>query len=200
MLLLLCCAGGQVATLSVMDLNAYPGIVKSWNGAKGKGFIISEFVCGDVEFSRTDLPSDHKEVLETFLKGKPVTFYPSRVVDDRYKASDVRVLAVQGAFLAGQITFISSLSGYGIINSSSFVDELYFDVSEMGALHPEARIRRKLVIFKADDNRKASEIMFQSNHDDKIFEAPTGERSSLVPEDENQQQRQQQQRQQHPQR
>jgi len=147
--------------------SSYMGTVKSWNGAKGFGFISSDQIHGDVMFLRTDLPPDAKEVRDKFLNGKSVTFNAISGPDGRARASNVQISVAEGEFMAGEIKSFSERHGYGFISSSSCSGDVRFGVSDIDALKPGAMIKGELVIFKAesmpDGKVKASKVMFQSN-------------------------------------
>merc|ERR1712032_1259360 len=147
--------------------SGYSGMVKSWNGVKGFGFISSDQIHGDVMFLRTDLPPDTKEVREKFLSGKSVTFNATSGPDGRARASNVEISAVEGDFMAGEIKSFSEKHGYGFINSSGCAGDVRFGVSDMDPLKPGAMIKGELVLFKAeqmpDGKVKATKVMFQSS-------------------------------------
>merc|ERR1712032_1704804 len=147
--------------------SGYSGMVKSWNGVKGFGFISSDQIHGDVMFLRTDLPADTKEVREKFLSGKSVTFNAASGPDGRARASNVQISAADGDFMAGEIKSFSEKHGYGFINSSHCDGDVRFGASDMDPLKPGAMIKGELVLFKAeqmpDGKVKATKVMFQSS-------------------------------------
>ena len=57
-----------------VKMSGLSGTVKSWNGAKGFGFIMCPTVQGDVMFGRDALPPDVKEVQGKFLEGRSIVF------------------------------------------------------------------------------------------------------------------------------
>lgn len=145
--------------------SAYTGVVKSWNGNKGFGFITSDQIHGDVMFGRNDLPHDAREVRGKFLDGKSVTFDAASGPDGRAKASNVQIAAGDD-FLAGEIKSFSEKHGYGFINSSSMEGDVRFSMSDLDALPQGTNLRGELVIFKPqsrpDGKVNAEKVMFQS--------------------------------------
>ncbi|CAK0796373.1 unnamed protein product [Prorocentrum cordatum] len=82
------------------------GLVKSWNGLKGYGFIPggqTAEVEGDIMFSRNELPADAREVSDKVLRGRQVQFEGQRGADGRAKATAVALFPVEGYPLPGEI-------------------------------------------------------------------------------------------------
>jgi len=158
--------------------SGYTGVVKSWNGVKGFGFITSEKIHGDVMFLRTDLPSDATEVRDKFLNGKSVTFDAASGPDGRARASNVQISAAEGELMAGSIKSFSERHGYGFISSSSFEGDIRFNMSHLEDLKPGCNIKGELVIFKAesrpDGKINAEKVMFQSGKIAKRLKADGG--------------------------
>lgn len=67
------------------------GTVKSYNGAKGFGFINTTQVEGDIFFGRSDLPEDSREVQGKFMTGRQVVFQLEQTPEGKHKASSVQL-------------------------------------------------------------------------------------------------------------
>mmetsp|Transcript_19312 Transcript_19312/g.56139 ORF Transcript_19312/g.56139 Transcript_19312/m.56139 type:complete len:388 (-) Transcript_19312:51-1214(-) len=102
------------------------GVVKTWNGAKGYGFISSEGYSGDIFFSRNELPPDAREVQGTFLQRRAATFELAETNDGKLKATSVRILAVEGLPIFGKVKSFSDKNGYGFLSSSSLTEDVRF--------------------------------------------------------------------------
>ncbi|CAE8585113.1 unnamed protein product, partial [Polarella glacialis] len=100
---------------SKMAFSGLSGSVKSWNGAKGFGFITGSSCPVDVFFSRTELPDDVKEVQGKFMQGRPVVFDAEQLPDGRFKATAVAVPYIEGKEIAGKIKTFVEKNGYGFI-------------------------------------------------------------------------------------
>jgi len=159
-------AAGQSAPYT--SGNAMAGIVKSWNGSKGYGFITAEGVAGDIMFLRSELPVDAKEVRGKFLEGKTVKFEIQAGNAGKAQATKISIAANEGDFMAGVIKSYSDKHGYGFIASSMCPgSDIRFNRQDFDALMPGANLRDQLVIFQTqltpDGKLRASKIMFQSN-------------------------------------
>eukprot|EP00928_Gymnodinium_smaydae_P098374 TRINITY_DN9132_c0_g1_i1.p1 TRINITY_DN9132_c0_g1~~TRINITY_DN9132_c0_g1_i1.p1 ORF type:complete len:490 (-),score=99.41 TRINITY_DN9132_c0_g1_i1:188-1492(-) len=142
------------------------GLVKSWNGSKGYGFITSPGVAGDVMFARSELPQDHKEVRGKFLEGKTVRFDWESQADGRPKATSVAIVYKQGDQLAGVIKSYSGRHGYGFITSSTLGEDVRFQKNDFAVGTADNDLQGKLVTFDAsalaDGKMRATRVMFQS--------------------------------------
>jgi cold shock CspA family protein len=114
----------------------YSGIVKSWNGSKGYGFLSSQQINGDIMFLRSHLPTDAKEVRGKFLEGKTVNFDLTTGPDGRAQGANIQITAVEGDFVAGEVKTYSERHGYGFIISSSLKGEVRFNRTDLDALNP----------------------------------------------------------------
>merc|ERR1719458_43597 len=143
------------------------GVVKSWNGLKGFGFITSEVAQGDVFFSRNELPEEAREVQGTFLQGRQVTFVPQQGPDGRVKASSVAITAAQGQPIAGLIKSYSEKHGYGFVTSSSLTEDARFQSADLPQMMPGANLKGKLVLFEVqqlqDGKLRVTKIQYQSS-------------------------------------
>jgi cold shock CspA family protein len=107
------------------------GQVKSWNGAKGFGFVSCEGFAGDIFFSRNELPPDHREVDGHFMNGRQVLFNAQEGPDGRMKATRVQITPVEGASVAGCVKSFSQKNGYGFITSTSLEQDVRFQVQDL---------------------------------------------------------------------
>jgi cold shock CspA family protein len=141
------------------------GIVKSYNAAKGYGFITADGLGGDALFMRTDLPEDTKEVRGKFLEGRAVTF-AAAMAEGKFKATNIEVAATEGGFMAGKIKSFSMKNGYGFITSSMIEGDVRFSATDLQALPPDSNPSGALVIFQVqmtpDGKQRVSKMMFQS--------------------------------------
>lgn len=144
------------------------GVVKSWNSAKGYGFINSEGlgIEGDVLFTWQELPPDAQEVRGSFLQGRPVTFEAEERPDGRVKATSVQIIAVEGQPVAGSIKSYNEKNGYGFVTSSSLPADVRFHRQDIPLVAPGANLIGSLVTFVpvalTDGKLRVSNIMFQS--------------------------------------
>jgi len=146
---------------------SYGGVVKSWNGMKGFGFITSDGFGGDVMFSKKDLAEDLREVQGKFLQGKAVAFDAAEGVDGRMKATAVQLVMVEGQAVAGMIKSYSEKNGYGFINSTAMGGEdLRFQNRDIPQAAMGANIIGQLVTFQVktrpDGKMMACQLQFQS--------------------------------------
>ncbi|CAE8678378.1 unnamed protein product [Polarella glacialis] len=143
------------------------GVVKSWNGSKGFGFITCDSLAGDVLFARTEMPQDVKEVRGKFLEGRPCVFDAQQQADGRFKATNLALPYVEGKSLAGQIKSFSEKHGYGFITSSSLTEDVRFQSSDVPQLPPGTSLKEELVTFDVmpmqDGKLRVSKLFFQSN-------------------------------------
>mmetsp|Transcript_107531 Transcript_107531/g.303983 ORF Transcript_107531/g.303983 Transcript_107531/m.303983 type:complete len:376 (+) Transcript_107531:65-1192(+) len=155
-------AGGGVAGGSLA------GVVKSWNSAKGFGFITSDTagIEGDVLFSFRELPEDAREVVGKFLEGRPVTFEAEEKEDGRIKATSVHLAAVEGQPVTGMIKSYSEKNGYGFVKSSSLSADVRFHRQDIPASAQGANLVGALVAFVPqalpDGKLRVSQLQFQS--------------------------------------
>eukprot|EP00933_Yihiella_yeosuensis_P038301 TRINITY_DN3223_c0_g1_i1.p1 TRINITY_DN3223_c0_g1~~TRINITY_DN3223_c0_g1_i1.p1 ORF type:complete len:296 (+),score=79.29 TRINITY_DN3223_c0_g1_i1:79-966(+) len=146
-------------------MSGLSGVVKSWNGGKGYGFITAPQIQGDVMFSRDALPEDVKEVRGKFLEGRTVVFDGAPGPDGRYKATSVAIPYIEGKSLAGQIKSFSEKHGYGFITSSSLTEDVRFSLQDLPAAGG-MNVKGELVMFdvtvKPDGKLQVSKLLFQS--------------------------------------
>jgi len=149
-----------------MAVTGMNGTVKSWNGAKGFGFISAHGLAGDIMFSRNELPDDVREVQGKFMDGRPVVFDAQRNPDGRYKATSVAVPYVEGKDIAGKIKTYSEKHGYGFITSSSLTEDVRFQRTDLPAVPPGVHLNGELVTFDVqampDGKLRVGKLMFQS--------------------------------------
>ncbi|CAE7586404.1 nek3 [Symbiodinium natans] len=145
------------------------GTVKSWNGAKGFGFIQSSALAADVMFSRMELPSDAQEVQGKFLTGRAVYFEAQEAPDGRFKATAVAIPYVEGSPVPGMIKSYSERHGWGFITSSSLTDDVRFDKNALAALdslQPDVQLAGVKVVVefvsRPDGKLNATRVLFQS--------------------------------------
>eukprot|EP00927_Polykrikos_kofoidii_P017510 TRINITY_DN17991_c0_g1_i1.p1 TRINITY_DN17991_c0_g1~~TRINITY_DN17991_c0_g1_i1.p1 ORF type:complete len:419 (+),score=67.19 TRINITY_DN17991_c0_g1_i1:79-1257(+) len=142
------------------------GIVKSWNGANGYGFITTPQVGGDVMFSRNELPEDAREVRGKFLDGRTVHFDFQTGPDGRPKATRVSIVASAGEQLAGSIKSYSEKNGYGFVTSSSLSEDVRFQRTDLPAGMPTDNLIGSLVCLETqtlpDGKLRVSKLLFQS--------------------------------------
>lgn len=152
--------GGEVA-------GGIEGVVKSWNGSKGFGFIISEVIQGDVFFSRNELPEEAREVRGTFLEGRRVCFVAQQGADGRVKASSVAIIPAAGQPVAGIIKSYSEQNRYGFVTSSSLTEDARFQSSDLPQILPGVNLKGKLVIFETqqlqDGKLRVTKMQFQTS-------------------------------------
>jgi len=143
------------------------GTVKSWNGSKGFGFIMSEQISGDVFFSRNELPPEAREVRGTFLEGRAVAFEAHEGADGRYKATSVQIFPAEGQPLAGMIKSYSEQNRYGFITSSSLPDDVRFQSTDLPPMVSGANLKGKLVTFEMqqlpDGKLRVTKMQFQTS-------------------------------------
>ncbi|CAE8627856.1 unnamed protein product [Polarella glacialis] len=150
-----------------MAVSGLSGTVKSWNGAKGFGFITGSSLPGDILFGRTELPEDIREVQGKFLEGRPIVFDAAQGPDGRYKATAVAVPLMEGKELAGKIKTFSEKHGYGFITSSSLTEDVRFHTTDLPqGVTPGAHLREELVTFEVqalpDGKLRTTSLRFQS--------------------------------------
>jgi len=157
--------GGEVAGGEVFG--GLEGIVKSWNGSKGFGFILSDAIQGDVFFSRNELPEEAREVRGTFLEGRRVSFVAQQSADGRVKASSVAITAAAGQPVAGIIKSYSEQNRYGFVTSSSLTEDARFQSSDLPQMLPGVNLKGKLVIFETqqlqDGKLRVTKMQFQTS-------------------------------------
>jgi len=143
------------------------GVVKSWNGSKGFGFITCEQVAGDVFFSRNELPAEAREVRGTFLEGRNVAFEAIEDPEGRVKATTVQILASDGEPLAGIIKSYSEQNRYGFVTSSSLGDDARFQSTDLPPMTQGANLKGKLVTFDVqqlpDGKLRVKKMKFQTS-------------------------------------
>jgi len=143
------------------------GVVKSWNGMKGYGFIACDEYAGDIMFSRNELPDDAREVQGKFLEGKLVYFEAVEGPDGRAKAASVQLLALEGQGITGKIKSFSEKNGYGFISSSALEQDVRFQASDLSSMPPGGNLMGQLVTFtthpRPDGKLLARQLMFQQS-------------------------------------
>lgn len=157
-------------------MSTVQGVVKSWNGAKGFGFITCPQVAGDVFFGKTDLPEDAQEVTGKFLDGRMVFFSLMPGGDGKYKAMNMKIPFEPGKPCAGVIKTFSESTGYGFITSSSLDQDVRFERKDL-PVAPGQNLRGELVNFEVqalpDGKIRVGQVRFQSK--------AAAERLGLVP-------------------
>jgi cold shock CspA family protein len=153
-------------TMAAAGVNTLQGVVKSWNGAKGYGFINCEDFAGDIMFSRNELPEDAREVQGNFLQGKVVFFEALENPDGRAKATSVSLALVEGQGLVGKIKSFSERNGYGFITSSCLQTDVRFQTQDLPAsTAPGTNVVGQLVTFhtqaRPDGKLMVQKLMFQ---------------------------------------
>ncbi|CAE8637134.1 unnamed protein product [Polarella glacialis] len=143
------------------------GMVKSWNGAKGFGFLSCTTLPGDIFFGRSELPEDLKEVQGKFMDGRHVVFDAEPNADGRYKATAVAVPYVEGKEIAGKIKTYNPMKRYGFITSSSLTEDVRFQTTDLPqGTDPNAMLREELVSFEVqampDGKLRVSSLKFQN--------------------------------------
>lgn len=143
------------------------GKVKSWNGAKGFGFIACPMLPGtDVFFAKEMLPDEMKQLHGRFLENRPVTFSSQAGPDGRQKATAVQVGLVEGMPLAGQIKSFSSKNGYGFLTSTAVAEDVRFFKTDLPVDPGENHLKGEFVTFEVqaqpDGKLRASKLQFQS--------------------------------------
>lgn len=157
--------------------NGMKGVVKSYHGQKGFGFINSDGVGEDIYFMRKDMPQDMRDVQGKFLEGRAVTFTLGLGADGRHKATEVKLdeseNAVEDIALPGVIKSFSHKNGYGFISSSSLEGDVRFELSAMHGVLPGVDLKGALVSFKvqalADGKFRAAKVDFQSGKKAKAY-------------------------------
>merc|ERR1712129_587109 len=86
-----------------MPLGEMIGYIKSWNSAKGFGFITTDSVDGDVFFSKSELPPEAREVHGSILEGREVNLDTRTGPDGRARATTVQLCYTEGKLLLGVI-------------------------------------------------------------------------------------------------
>jgi len=151
----------------------YLGIVKTYHGKKGFGFITADGFDGDVLFSRNELPDDAKEVRGNFIEGRSVTFAAEAGPDGRCKATSMLIPAEDGKCVPGVIKSYSPNHDYGFVSSSSLTDDVRFDKMSFRALQdiqlvPGVNLKGQLVLVlpkqMPDGKTRAEEVRFQTKH------------------------------------
>jgi cold shock CspA family protein len=150
-----------------MAASGLAGIVKSYNGIKGYGFISgSALPQADVLFGKESLPDDVREVQGKFLEGRQVLFNAEQGTDGRYKATAITLPFVEGKQLAGKIKFYNPAKGYGFITSSSLTQDVHFKISDLPPVVPGLSVKDELVVFdvqvEPDGKLQVGKMMFQS--------------------------------------
>ncbi|CAJ1394115.1 unnamed protein product [Effrenium voratum] len=65
------------------------GAIRTYNGAKGFGFIAGEGLTEDVFFMRTSLPDGYRELQGNDLQGRSVSFEIVKTSDGKLRAQNV---------------------------------------------------------------------------------------------------------------
>jgi len=107
------------------------GIIKSYSGTKGFGFISSEAVNGDVYFTKNELPLENREDKDAFIRGRSVAFQPYLGTDGRTRAGSVELVIQDGEPLIGTVKSYSEKNGYGFITSASLSVDARFQRSDL---------------------------------------------------------------------
>jgi len=173
----------EAAGTQAQDLG---GVVRSYNGSKGFGFITGEGPYNDVMFSRHELPEDAREVRGKFLEGRHVVFDANIAQDGRAKATRLSIPSSEGVFLPGMVKSYSEKNGYGFLSSSSIPNEdIRFSKSDFPPLVPGANMKGALVIFQkqqqADGKLRVIKIQFQTARIAEKFKCVGMEGYAVVP-------------------
>lgn len=148
------------------------GVVKSYNGLKGFGFLACEGIEGDIFFGRQDLPEDCREVDGNFLGGRQLSFLPLQA-EKGSKASSVHFVVEDGLPYPGVVKTFNEVKGYGFISSSCYESDVRFDRKEFPNLPPGFLPNGKLVTFHVealpDGKLRGKRVQFQSNEAVKGF-------------------------------
>lgn len=143
------------------------GTVRSYNGAKGYGFITGQGAFADVMFSRHELPEDAREVRGKFIEGRTVTFNAEIKPDGRAKATAVSIVAAEGLPLTGTVKCFMPQNGFGYIQSHSLPGtDARFKLSDFQGVADGNALKGQLVIFEytalADGKLRVSKASFQT--------------------------------------
>jgi len=102
------------------------GTVKSFNPAKGFGFITSQTVEGDLFFLRTELPAELHSGEGSVLQGRSVSFEVQVTPEGRCRAAGIRILPGEGELITGVIKSYSERHGYGFVSTACFGRDVHF--------------------------------------------------------------------------
>lgn len=144
------------------------GLIKSYNGLKGFGFITSDALEGDAMFSRTDLPRDALQLHGKFLEGRSVTFTVEAQADGRQKAKSIQIMNSGEDNFPGIIKTFSEKNGYGFLESSCITGDIRFDRKGLQCQATTgAELNGQLVVFQyaelPDGKLRASSVQLQSD-------------------------------------
>jgi len=120
--------GGAGASMPLGEMSGY---IKSWNSAKGFGFITTDSVDGDVFFSKSELPPEAREVHGSILEGREVNLDSRTGPDGRARATAVQICGTEGKPLLGVIKSYSDRHRYGFITSSALVEDARFQATDL---------------------------------------------------------------------
>jgi len=123
--------GMEASSFEQLPLGEMNGVIKSWNGAKGFGFITSDHVDGDVFFSKQELPAEARECHGSVLEGREVSINTSTGRDGRARATTVNLLPTEGKPLLGSIKSYSERHRYGFITSSGLTEDARFQATDL---------------------------------------------------------------------
>eukprot|EP00933_Yihiella_yeosuensis_P017799 TRINITY_DN147_c0_g3_i1.p1 TRINITY_DN147_c0_g3~~TRINITY_DN147_c0_g3_i1.p1 ORF type:complete len:308 (-),score=89.94 TRINITY_DN147_c0_g3_i1:150-1073(-) len=143
------------------------GTVRSYNGAKGFGFITGQGAFADVMFSRHELPEDAREVRGKFVEGRTVTFDAVIKPDGRAKATAVSIVAAEGLPCSGKVKCFMPQNGFGYIQSHSLPDnDARFKLSDFAGVADGNALKNQLVTFEytalADGKLRVTRASFQT--------------------------------------
>lgn len=144
------------------------GVVKSYHGAKGFGFIVADEMEGDIKFSRSSLPPDANRLHGEFLTGRPVNFTVEQTGDGRFQAVAIHIPFVEGKGVIGKITSYDGESCYGVIVSSSLSEEVHFGADDLpSCAPPRGKVQGMIITFKLETlpagTLTAKNIMYQND-------------------------------------
>jgi len=162
---------------------AYSGVVASWGGQKGYGFIASEQVGGDIFFGRQSLPQELQAIGDLFpMKGKNVQFDLKAQADASGKpqASLVKIMVAEGEMCVGTIKSFNAAKGFGFIGSSSMEgQDFFFSRRDVPMQLQGAPLQGMVTAFKVttspDGKIQARELVFAGG-------AGMAPRTMLVPQ------------------
>jgi len=102
------------------------GTVRSYNGAKGFGFIVCENAPGDIYFAKNDLPQDASDVQGKYMQGRLMTFDTLEQPDGKLKVANLLIVPVEGLPVPGVVKGFSEKNGYGFLTSTLLTEDVRF--------------------------------------------------------------------------
>lgn len=136
---------------------SYVGVVKSFGFQKGYGFIQCEQLEGDVFMGRQNMPPDLRDACSGQgmfnLQGLQVSFDLAQQ-DGKQSATNVIIVAQEGATIVGRVKSYNDQKGYGFMTSDS-VDggDIFFGRRDILSGVPSAGAVASLNVALAQDGR-----------------------------------------------